>query len=103
MFGRAMLELNTAFEIALAIIGVFSLWAIKTAIYFIEEQKKAKEDLEERVRKVELLVIGEYIKRPEFEAKLDSLTREIFNRFDKLSDKLEENTTIRGKSNLTQD
>ena len=74
--------LNWVFGVANIILGAALKWIYDAH----RDLRKADERLAEKVNKIEVVVAGEYVKREEF----DRIADAIFNKLDKIYEKLEQ-------------
>ena len=74
--------LNWVFGVANIILGAALKWIYDAH----RDLRKADERLTEKVNKIEVVVAGEYVKREEF----DRIADAIFNKLDKIYEKLEQ-------------
>lgn len=76
---------QTAFNIGLSIIGGLTGWLLKILWGNLDELKRQDEKLAEKVSAIEILVAGEYVKKDDFDKKLDS----VMNKLDRIENKLD--------------
>ena len=79
------MDLQTAFDIAFAGFGFVVGWLMKIIYATVQDLQVSDKDLTNKVQSIELLVAGQYIKRTEFESKIDAL----FAKLDHIEEKLD--------------
>jgi hypothetical protein len=77
--------LNWTFAVLIAGGG----WWMKATWEGLKELQGADRSLIDRVAAIDLLVAGSYIKRDHFETKMTEFSTAIFNKLDKIEDKLD--------------
>lgn len=85
---------QTIINIAIAAIGALIMFLLNAVWNAIKDLQKADEKISEQVNKVEVLIVGNYVKREEFTRQFDemfkllrSIENSINERFDKKADK----------------
>lgn len=73
------------FNIAIGIAGFLGGWTVKVLWTSVSDLQKADADLATKVNGIEVLVVGKYVQRHEFDAMIGTL----FAKLDKISDKLD--------------
>lgn len=79
------MDLQIAFNIAVALVGALGGYVLKSISTRLESLQKADNDLTEKVQKIEVLVVGEYVRHSD----LEKMTNALFAKLDKISDKLD--------------
>lgn len=79
------MDFQTAFNILLGIISGLCGWMLNALYQSMRDLSNADNALATKVQAIEVLVAGQYIKRSEFEAKVDAL----FAKLDSIEDKLD--------------
>lgn len=77
--------LNIIFGAILAVAG----WFLNALYTSLKDLQKADTELSSKVAQIEILVAGEYAKRDYVEHLFDKLSAAIFNKLDKISDKID--------------
>jgi hypothetical protein len=78
------------FNIVLGVAGVLGGWWMRVMWESIKELQAADKMLVDKLSSVEVLVAGTYIKRHEFDAAITSLSTALFNKLDRIEDKLDQ-------------
>ena len=81
--GYAM-DLQTAFNIAIGIIGMFGGWFMNNIWSSVKDLQTADKQLADKVSHIEVLVAGKYVTRDE----MDKTAGVIFNKLDRILDVL---------------
>lgn len=77
------------FNWSVGIAGAVAGWWLKMMWDEIKELKHQDKELAERVASIDVLVAGQYVKREYLEAKVQELTTALFNKLDRIEDKLD--------------
>lgn len=77
--------LNIIFGAILAVAG----WFLNVIYTSLKDLQKADTELSSKVAQIEILVAGEYVKRDYFDHHFEKLSTAIFNKLDKISDKID--------------
>lgn len=89
-----MIDFQTAFNVALGIISGLAGWMLNNLHQSMRDLSKADSELAAKVSSIEVLVAGQYVKRTEFEAKLDAM----FTKLDSIEEKIDRKLSgIRGQ------
>lgn len=80
-----MVDFQTAFNILLGAFSALAGWLLNNLYQSMRDLTRADSDLATKVQAIEVLVAGQYIKRSEFEAKIDAL----FKKLDGIEDKID--------------
>lgn len=83
-----MIEWQIAFNILLGAFSGLSGWLLNNLYQSMRDLTKADADLSTKVQAIEVLVAGNYIKRVEFDQKIDAL----FRKLDDIDEKLDRRT-----------
>ena len=78
------MELQIIFDILIGIVGVFFGWFLSILRDSMKSLQDADTQLTNKVQAIEILVAGEYVKRSDFERKIDA----IFVVLDRIENKL---------------
>jgi lipoprotein NlpI len=91
-----MMDMQSAFNIAITIIGVLGGWVFKTISDRLQSLADAQKNLGEKIQHIEVLVAGQYAKKEDVEKAtalykeaLDKLTSAIFVKLDRIEEKLD--------------
>lgn len=79
------MSFQEAFNTAMALIFILVGWLLNVLYSSMRDLATADKALTDKVQSIELIVAGQYVKRSEFEAKVDAL----FGKLDAISDKLD--------------
>ena len=79
------MDFQTAFNIAAGIAGGFGGWLLNNLFLSMRDLSKADTELAAKVSSIEVLVAGQYVKRDEFNSKIDA----VFNKLESIEDKLD--------------
>jgi len=85
-----VLDLQTAFNMAVAIGAFLGGWVLNTMWQSIKDMQASDSSLADKVSKIEVLVAGSYITRTEHEAsmvKLETVLVRIENKLDRKADR----------------
>lgn len=88
-----MVDFQTAFNILLGAFSGLAGWLLNNLYQSMRDLTKADADLSTKVQSIEVLVAGNYIKRVEFDQKIDAL----FRKLDDIDEKLDRRTAGRGQ------
>lgn len=88
-----MVDFQVAFNIALGAFSGLAGWLLNNLYQSMRDLTKADADLSTKVQAIEVLVAGNYIKRVEFDTKIDAL----FRKLDDIDEKLDRRTSGRGQ------
>lgn len=78
------MDFQTAFNIAAGIVGMLGGWLLNNLFQAQRDLTMADKDLATKVSAIEVLVAGQYVKRDEFNMKIDAM----FSKLDIIEDKL---------------
>jgi hypothetical protein len=79
------MDLQIAFNIAAALVGMLGGWVLKSISAELKELQKADKELVTKVQQIEILVVGEYVKQKD----LDKLQVALFTKLDRIEGKLD--------------
>jgi hypothetical protein len=79
------MDLQIAFNIAVALVAFLGGWVLNSLRASIESLQKADTNLTTKVQAIEVLVAGSYVKRDD----LDKLASALFTKLDKIEGKLD--------------
>ena len=85
-----MVDFQTAFNILLGAFSALAGWLLNNLYQSMRDLMKADELLTDKVQAIEVLVAGQYIKRSEFESKMDA----IFHKLDTIEEKIDRKFSI---------
>lgn len=88
-----MVDFQLAFNILLGAFSGLAGWLLNNLYQSMRDLTKADADLSTKVQAIEVLVAGNYIKRVEFDTKIDAL----FRKLDDIDEKLDRRTSGRGQ------
>ena len=77
------------FNIVLGVAGLLGGWWMRVMWESIKELQNADKVLVDKLSSVEVLVAGTYVKRAEVEAAITTLSAAIFNKLDRIEDKID--------------
>lgn len=77
------------FNWVVGLLGAIAGWWFKVMWNEIKEIKHEGKELADRVAAIDVLVAGQYVKREYFEAKLMELSSALFNKLDRIEDKID--------------
>lgn len=77
------------FNMVLGVATFLGGWWMRVMWESIKELQSADKELVDKLAAIEVLVAGTYVKRHELEQSLSSLTTAIFNKLDRIEDKLD--------------
>ncbi len=80
---------QTIFNWAIAALGTLGGWWMRVMWEEMKELKREDKALADRVAAIDVLVAGQYVKRDHFEAKFESLSHALFDKLDRIEDKLD--------------
>lgn len=80
-----MVDFQTAFNVVLGAFSALVGWLLNTLYQSMRDLTKADADLTSKVNQIEVLVAGTYVKRAEFDQKIDAM----FNKLDAIEEKLD--------------
>ena len=80
-----MVDFQTAFNILLGAFSALAGWLLNNLYQSMRDLTRADELLADKVQAIEVLVAGQYIKRSEFESKMDA----IFHKLDTIEEKID--------------
>ena len=78
--------MQAAFNLALALSGIFGGWWLKTLQESLRELRSNDKDLLNKVQQIEVLVAGQYVPRDEFE----KMSNSIFDSLRRIEEKISE-------------
>ena len=81
------MDIQTAFNIALSILGTLFGWLLHTLWGSITKLQEENKDIVKKIGEIEDLVAGDYVKRESFEKTIEALFRKIDGLYDLLSKK----------------
>lgn len=88
------MDFQTAFNIAAGVAGGLGGWLMNNLFMSMRDLSKADTELAAKVSSIEVLVAGQYVKRDEFNSKIDG----IFDKLESIEDKLDRKINgIRGQ------
>lgn len=79
------MDFQTAFNFAAGAVGVLGGWLLNNLFQSQRDLSRADAELAAKVQGIEVLVAGQYIKRAEFDAKIDA----VFDKLEKIETKLD--------------
>ena len=79
------MDFQTAFNLLATAFGAVCGWLFNNLWTAMRDLAKADTDLTNKVQAIELLVAGQYVKRTEFEAKVDAM----FHKLDSIESKID--------------
>lgn len=79
------MDFQFAFNIAVALVGALGGYVLKSISARLESLQKADTDLTDKVQKIEVLVVGEYVRHSD----LEKIANALFAKLDRISDKLD--------------
>lgn len=82
-------ERQTLFNIVITALGVVGGWWMKVMWDSLKDLERADRELVDRVAAIDVLVAGSYVKRDYFEAKLDAVTKALFDKLDRIENKVD--------------
>lgn len=80
------MDIQTAFNLAVGFISALGGWWMKTIYEALRDLRDDHSKLREQVQQVEIVVAGDYLKRSEFDTKLQDVSNAIFRKLDKIED-----------------
>lgn len=80
-----MVDFQTAFNVILGAFSALCGWLLNTLYQSMRDLTKADAELASKVNQIEVLVAGTYVKRAEFENKVDAM----FHKLDAIEEKLD--------------
>lgn len=80
-----MVDFQTAFNVVLGAFSALVGWLLNTLYQSMRDLTKVDADLTSKVNQIEVLVAGTYVKRVEFDQKIDAM----FNKLDAIEEKLD--------------
>ena len=80
-----MVDFQTAFNVLLVAFSALAGWLLNNLTQSMRDLTRADANLAIKVQNIELLVAGNYVKRSEFDAKIDA----VFHKLDKIDEKLD--------------
>lgn len=81
------MDLQTAFNIALSILGTLFGWLLHTLWGSITKLQEENKEIVKKISEIEVLVAGDYVKRESFEKTIDALFKKIDSIYDLMSKK----------------
>lgn len=72
-----MISFQTAFNIMVGACGALIGWLMTMLYRALKDLQLNDKELTDKVQGMEVLVVGQYIKRSEFEAKIDALFKKL--------------------------
>lgn len=79
------MDMQTSFNLAVAIGGFLGGWVLNSLRDNIASLQKSDKELADKVQGIEILVAGSYVKRDD----MDKLTAALFTKLDKIEAKLD--------------
>lgn len=79
-----MIDFQFAFNVLLGAFSMLAGWLLSNLTQSMRDLTRADESLTAKVQSIELLVAGNYIKRSEFDAKIDA----VFHKLDRIEEKI---------------
>ena len=86
---------QTGFNVVVGILMMIFGWLLNTLYTTIRDLQMADEKLTDKVNKIEVLVVGNYPTRSEFDSKIDAL----FEKLDKIDSKLDRKVDVNNCTN----
>ena len=80
-----MVDFQTAFNVLLVAFSALAGWLLNNLTQSMRDLTRADANLAIKVQNIELLVAGNYIKRDEFDSKINA----VFHKLDKIEEKLD--------------
>lgn len=80
-----MVDFQTAFNVLLGAFSMLAGWLLNNITASMRDLTRADANLAVKVQNIELLVAGNYIKREEFDSKINA----VFHKLDKIDEKLD--------------
>jgi hypothetical protein len=80
-----MIDFQFAFNLLLGAFSALAGWMLSNLTQSMRDLTRADAELTGKVNQIELLVAGNYIRRSEFESKIDA----VFTKLDKIEEKLD--------------
>lgn len=80
-----MVDFQTAFNVILGAFSALVGWLLNTLYQSMRDLTKADAELTSKVNQIEVLVAGTYVKRAEFDSKVDAM----FHKLDAIENKLD--------------
>ena len=84
-----MVDFQTAFNVLLGAFSMLAGWLLNNLTQSMRDLTRADANLAVKVQNIELLVAGNYVKRSEFDSKIDAVFRKLDNIEDKLDRKID--------------
>jgi plastocyanin domain-containing protein len=78
------MDAQLVINIAIGLVGFLGAWVLKSITDTLQEMKESDHALRNKVQAIELLVVGGYVKRSDFE----KLGEDISKRFDKFEERI---------------
>lgn len=79
-------DYQTLFNLALGVAAFFGGWVLKTVSQNVRDLQSADTKLADKVNQLQVLVVGDYVHRAEFDRKIDA----VFAALRRIEDKLDE-------------
>jgi CHASE3 domain sensor protein len=79
------MDFQFAFNIAVALVGALGGYVLRSISARLESLQRADTDLTDKVQKIEVLVVGEYVRHSD----LEKIANALFAKLDRISDKLD--------------
>jgi hypothetical protein len=80
------MDIQAAFNIAMGLISALGGWWMKTIYDALRDLRNDHSRLQTQVQQVEVVVAGDYLKRSEFDSKIENITNDLFRKLDKIED-----------------
>lgn len=80
-----MVDFQTAFNVLLGAFSALVGWLLNSLSQSMRDLSRADSELVSKVQQIELLVAGTYVKRAEFETKVDAM----FNKLESIEEKID--------------
>ena len=80
-----MVDFQTAFNVLLVAFSALAGWLLNNLTQSMHDLTRADANLAVKVQNIELLVAGNYVKRDEFDSKINA----VFHKLDKIDEKLD--------------
>jgi len=80
-----MVDFQTAFNVLLVAFSALAGWLLNNLTQSMRDLTKADANLAAKVQNIELLVAGNYVKRSEFDSKIDA----VFHKLDSIEEKID--------------
>lgn len=75
-----------AVDVLIALVGILGGWWMKVIYQNMRDLQAADHELSNKVRAIEVLVVGDYAKRAEVKSDLERLSTALFQKLDRIED-----------------